>query len=70
MRKIVWLVLVAAFAVAPATAATKKQAKPMDAAAAQRDASWRFVKDGSPLVLPTWAQVLYFGVYKKDDKKK
>ena len=68
MRKIVLLVLVAAFAASPATAAKKKE-KPIDAAAAQRDASWRLVRDGAPLVLPTWAQVLYFGIYKKDAKK-
>lgn len=68
MKKIALLVLVAAFAVSPAMAATKKET-PMDPAAAQRDASWRLVRDGAPLVLPTWAQVLYFGVYKKDAKK-
>ena len=69
MQKIALLIMAAALAVSPAAAATKKKAKPMDAAAAQRDASWRFVKDASPLLLPSWAQVIYFTAYKKDAKK-
>ena len=69
MQKIAWLVMVAALAISPAAAATKKKAKPMDEAAAQRDASWRLVRDASPLLLPSWAQVIYFTVYKKDAKK-
>ena len=68
MQKIALLVMVAALAVSPAAAATKKKAKPMDAAAAQNDASWRLVRDASPLVLPTWALAIYFTV-NKDEKK-
>jgi ABC-type Fe3+ transport system permease subunit len=68
MKKIAWLVMAAALAVSPAAAATKKKAKSMDEAAAQRDAGWRLVRDASPLLLPSWAQVIYFS-YNKDTKK-
>jgi hypothetical protein len=69
MRKIAFLLLAAAFIATPAVAASKKKEPKMTEAEAQRDASWRFVRDGFPLVLPSWAMPIYFHM-KDDDAKK
>ena len=37
---------------------------------AQRDASWRLMKDGLPLILPSWAMPLYFHMKEDEAKKK
>ena len=69
MKKIALLLVAAAFAVSPAAAATKKKAKDTD----PNEASWRLVRDASPLILPSWAQAIYFSTMYKDkdaDKKK
>ena len=76
MKKIALVLLVAAFAAAPAAAATKKKMTAQEKANAKametNEQSWRIVRDGAPLVLPTWAQVIYFSMYKdqKPEKKK
>ncbi len=54
MKKIALLLVAAAFAATPAVVAKKKEPK-MTPEEAQRDASWRLVKGGLPLILPTWA---------------
>jgi len=68
MKKIALALLVAAFAASPAAAASKKKAKHQ---------SWEIVKQGLPLVLPSWAIPIYFGTHmdeklapKKNKKKK
>ena len=69
MKKIALLLTAAAFAVSPAAAETKKDAKKTD----PNDNGYRLVRDGLPLILPSWAQVVYFSTMHKDkdaDKKK
>ena len=69
MKKIALLLVVAGVAVSPAAAATKKKANDTD----PNEASWRLVRDASPLILPSWAQAIYFSTMYKDkdaDKKK
>ena len=74
MKKIALLFLVAAVAVIPAAADAKKKAKETTADSAQKadpnDAGWRLVRDGLPLVLPSWSLPLYFGMHKEPEKKK
>ncbi len=72
MKKIALALLVAAFAAAPAAAASKHkkmtaQEKANAKAMEVNAQSWRIVRDGAPLILPTWAQVIYFTMY-ADDK--
>jgi len=73
MKKIALLLLVAAVAVSPAAADTKKKAKKITADSAQKsdpnEAGWRLVRDGLPLVLPSWALPVYFAVHKEPNKK-
>lgn len=74
MQKIALLLLVSAVAAMPAAAIAKKKTKKMVHATAQKidpnEASWRFVKNGLPLILPTWALPIYFHMHDKDMKKK
>jgi hypothetical protein len=76
MKKVALLLAVAAFAASPAAAASKHKAmtaqEKANAKAMERnEQSWRIVRDGMPLVLPSWAQVIYFStMYKEPDKKK
>ena len=71
MKKIVLLVFAAALAVSPAMAEKKTKAKKETD---PNEASWRLVKASFPLVLPSWALPIYFGMQndetKKDAKKK
>jgi hypothetical protein len=64
MKKFALLLLIAAVAAAPAMAATKKKHRKMHVATAQKvdpnEASWRLVRDGFPLILPSWALRIYF----------
>ena len=66
MKKIVLLLFAMAVAISPAAAASKKKAKKETD---PNEASWRLVKDSFPLVLPSWALPVYFGMH-KDEKKK
>jgi hypothetical protein len=74
MKKIVLLLLVAVVAASPAGAATKKKGKTTATATAQKsdpnEASWRLVKDSLPLVLPSWALPIYFGMHQEEKKTK
>jgi hypothetical protein len=74
MKKMALLLVVMAVAVSPAAADSKKKAKNTTADSAQKsdpnEASWRLVRDGLPLVLPSWALPVYFGVVHKEPNKK
>jgi hypothetical protein len=81
MKKIVLLFAAAAFAVSPAVAETKaekaekaKKAKEAEEIAQQHDNTLRALRDGLPLVLPSWSLPFYFGTHmdekvKEGDKK-
>jgi hypothetical protein len=70
MKKIVLLLVAAAFAAAPAAAATKhKKAKPEESVFAKQSANTgRILKNGLPLILPSWLLPVYFGMHKDADK--
>jgi hypothetical protein len=82
MKKIALALLVAAFAAAPAAAASKHkkmtaQEKANAKAMEVNEQSWRIIRDGAPLILPSWAIPIYFGTHmdeqfapKKNKKKK
>jgi len=64
MKKIALLVLVAAFAASPAAAASKhkKPAKQEESVfMAQAHNTMRILRDGAPLVLPSYVLPIYFG---------
>ena len=76
MKKIVLLVAAAAFAASPAAAETKqkksKQTAEAEEIAKQHDNTLRALRDGLPLVLPSWSLPVYFGMHmdEKTEKKK
>lgn len=64
MKKIALLLLVAAFAASPAAAASKhkKPAKQQESEfAKQGHNTLRILRDGAPLVLPSYVLPIYFG---------
>ncbi len=66
MKKIALLLVVAAFAATPAAAASKhhkkSMAKPKESVFAKQSANtMRILRDGMPLVLPSWSLPVYFG---------
>ena len=76
MKKLVLLLAVAAFAASPAAAASKhkksKEATEAEEIAKQQDNTRRLVRDGLPLVLPSWSLPIYFSMQqneKKNEKK-
>ena len=70
MKKIALLLVVAAFAASPAAAAMKQKKKPDDTFAKQNANTMRILRDGMPLVLPSWAQVIYFTTYTNQNNAK
>ncbi len=62
MKKIAALLVIAAFAASPAAAAHKKK-KVDDTFAKQNANTARILRDGLPLVLPSWALPVYFGTH-------
>jgi hypothetical protein len=61
MKKLVSLLVIAAFAASPAAAATKrKMSKEAAEIAKQNDNTRRALRDAVPLVLPVWALPFYF----------
>jgi hypothetical protein len=74
MRKIVLLLVAAAFAASPAVAATKqkktKQTTEAEEIAKQHDNTRRALRDALPLVLPSWSLPFYFGMHLDETKKK
>jgi hypothetical protein len=68
MKKMSLLLIVAIVAATSASAAEKKPWEmTYEEAMAQNAKSWRLVKEGAPLVLPTWALPFYFS-YKNAEK--
>jgi hypothetical protein len=65
MKKLALLLVVAAFAATPAAAAGKhhkKKAKENESVFAKQSANTaRILRDGLPLVLPSWSLPVYFG---------
>ncbi len=67
MKKFALLLAVAALAATPAAASSKhhrhyKKAKPQESVFAKQTANTlRILRDGAPLVLPSWALPVYFG---------
>ena len=77
MRKISVLLVLAAFAAAPAAAAPKKkpeqknpQQMTFDEAMAYNKKNLSLIVKGLPLILPSWAVPIYFAVNKDDDQPK
>jgi len=70
MKKIALLLVVTAFAASPAAAAMKHKKKPDDTFAKQTANTMRILRDGMPLILPSWAQVIYFTMYKNQNNAK
>ncbi|MEJ2376414.1 MAG: hypothetical protein P8Y53_05615 [Pseudolabrys sp.] len=64
MKKFALLLAVAALAATPAAAASKhKRAKQQESVFAKQTANTlRILRDGAPLVLPSWALPVYFGM--------
>ena len=79
MKKLVLLIVIAAFAASPAAAASKhkkseqtpeaKQAAEAEDIAKQHDNTLRALRDGLPLVLPSWSLPVFFGAH-LDEKMK
>ena len=79
MKKLVLLLVFAAFAASPAAAASKhkksgqtaeaKQAAEAQDIAKQHDNTGRLLRDSLPLVLPSWSLPVYFGMH-LDEKMK
>ncbi len=63
MKKLAALLVVAAFAATPAAAASKHKKKKADddVFAKQSANTARILRDGLPLVLPSWSLPVYFG---------
>jgi hypothetical protein len=67
---VILLLVISAFAVSPATAASKQKSKQTTEAeeiAKQHDNTLRALHDGLPLILPTWSLPIYFNM-NKDEK--
>ncbi len=72
MKSIFLLLVISVFAISPATAASKqksKQATEADEIAKQHDNTLRALRDGLPLILPSWSLPVYFGAH-MDEKAK
>jgi len=77
MKRLISVLVAAAFVASPAGAAMKqkmdKQTTEAEYIAKQRDNTRRALRDALPLVLPSWSLPFYFGMnldQTKDQKKK
>ena len=76
MKKLVLLLVIAAFAASPVAAQQTKKSKETAEAeeiAKQHDNTRRALRDALPLVLPSWSLPFYFGMHldeTKNEKKK
>ena len=78
MKKIVLLLVAAAFAASPAAAEKKPKMTAEEAQMAKRDAeiakqnqlNYRAMKDALPLLLPSWSLPVYFTMQQDDKAKK
>jgi len=75
MKKLALLLVVAAFAAAPAAATTKhtkhktiKQPTEAEQIAQQRENTKHVLIDSLPVVLPTWSLPIFFSIHKDEDK--
>ncbi len=72
MQKTILLILIAAFAASPAAAgkAKSKQATEAEDIAKQHDNTLRALRDGLPLILPSWSLPVYFNMHKDEKSEK
>jgi hypothetical protein len=73
MKSIFLLLVISAFAISPAAAASKqksKQATEAEEIAKQHDNTLRALRDGLPLILPSWSLPVYFGMHMDEKDKK
>jgi hypothetical protein len=75
MRKLISLLIVAAFAASSPTVAgakekKQKQSTEAEEIAKQHDNTRRALRDALPLVLPSWSLPFYFGMHLDETKKK
>ncbi len=73
MQKTILLIFITAFAVSPAFAAGKaksKQATEAEDIAKQHDNTLRALRDGLPLILPSWSLPVYFNMNKDEKSEK
>lgn len=71
MKKVVMLLLATAIAALPAVAmAAKKKQPPKEKTVAElNEPGMRLLKNGLPLILPTWAMPIYFSTQEADKKE-
>ena len=76
MKKLVSLMIAAAFVLTPVAAVhakkekmTKEEAEAAEIAK-QHDNSWRLVRDSAPLLLPSWSLPIFFGTHMDEKLKK
>ena len=73
MKRIIVLLVFSAFIAVPATASAKQKSKqPTEAEeiAKQHDNTLRALRDGLPLILPSWSLPVYFGMHLDEKDKK
>jgi hypothetical protein len=73
MKSIFLLLVISAFAISPAVAAGKQKSKEATEAeeiAKQHDNTLRALRDGLPLILPSWSLPVYFGMHLDEKDKK
>lgn len=71
MKKIVMMLILVVFAVTPAAAMSKhhKKAKPEESVFAKQSANTlRILRNGLPLILPSWLMPVYFGMHMDKEK--
>jgi hypothetical protein len=73
MKSIFLLLVISVFAISPAAGASKqksKQATEAEEIAKQHDNTLRALRDGLPLILPTWSLPVYFNLNKDEKTEK
>jgi hypothetical protein len=73
MKRIIVLLVFSAFIAVPATAVAKQKSKQQteaDEIAKQHDNTLRALRDGLPLILPSWSLPVYFGMHMDEKDKK
>jgi hypothetical protein len=71
MKKFFTALMLAAFVAAPAAAMSKhhKKAKPQESVFAKQSANTlRILRNGLPLILPSWLMPVYFGMHMDKEK--
>ena len=74
MKKVVLLLLAFGLAISPAVAADKNKPKNITNEEAEKidpnEARGRILRDGLPLILPSWAQPIYFNYFYKNPNER